>query len=256
MFGRAGNDRLLQMLLAGSPDRVLDAMGAISPDDARDTRELREGLARLAWAAPIVAPSASLRERLLAAHPRPRRPKRPVVIVLDMISDYLTPGGPLEVPRARDVVPALKQRLADARRAGVPVVYVCDSHPPDDPDFRDWPVHAVEGTSGAEVWPELAPEPEDLIVRKRTYSAFTGSALAETLDRLGADEIVLTGCATEIGLSITATDALQRGFVVTVPFDCQAGNSPLGEWATLVNLSAMPPFEPRYVSQSAPPAVE
>src|SRR5262245_1015750 len=146
MFGRVGRERLLELLLAGAPDRVIDGMAAMSPEDLADLGELREDLVRLAQSATSARPSAALRARLLAARPRPRRPQRPVLIVLDMIQDYLRPGGPLEVPRARNVVPALKKRLAEARASKVPVVYVCDTHPPDDPDFRDWPLHAVEGT--------------------------------------------------------------------------------------------------------------
>ena len=250
MFERAGTHRLLEMLLAGSPDRVLDALGALSPEDARDTRELRDGLARLAFSAPLVRASPALRDRLLGSRPRPQRPARSVLVVLDMIVDYLRPGGPLEVPRARSVVPALGQRLSAARACSIPVVYVCDSHPPDDPDFRDWPVHAVEGTPGAQVWPAVAPLPGDVVVTKRTYSAFVGSRLGPVLDELGADEIILTGCATEIGIAVTATDALQRGFVVTIPFDSQAGNSEFGERAMLVTLGAMAPFEPRYLKRA------
>ena len=247
MIQPVGRERLLELLLSGAPDRVVDGFGALHPADAAEVAQVREDLADLALAAPSVAPSAALRERFLAASPRPRRPERPVVVVLDMINDYLTPGGPLEVPRARSVVPALRERLRQARASGIPVVYVCDTHPPDDPDFRDWPRHAVEGTPGADVWPAVAPEPGEVVIRKRTYSAFTGSTLGEHLDALGADEIVLTGCATEVGMAATATDALQRGFVVTIPPDCQAGASELVEAATLVVLSAMPPFEPRYM---------
>ena len=63
--------------------------------------------------------------------------------------------------------------------------------------------------------------------------------------------LVLTGCATEIGIAATAHDALQRGFVVTVPPDSQAGASMIGEQVTLLALSTMPPFEPRYLRQAA-----
>jgi nicotinamidase-related amidase len=109
----------------------------------------------------------------------------------------------------------------------------------------------VEGTPGAEPWPDLAPEAGDVVIRKRTYSAFMGSDLGALLDRLGADEIVLTGCSTELGLTATAIDALQRGFVVTVPEDCQAGSTPATEMASLAALSVMPPFEPRYQRSAA-----
>jgi nicotinamidase-related amidase len=170
-----------------------------------------------------------------------------VVLVIDMLNDHLTPGRPIEIPRARAIVPAVQARLAEARARAIPVIYVCDAHPPDDEDFRDWPPHNVEGTAGAEVWPDLAPEPGDHVVRKRTYSAFTGTDLAPLLDRLGADELVLTGCATEVQLAATAMEALQRGFVVTIPPDCQAGTSELAEQVAMLTLSAMPPFEPRYL---------
>jgi nicotinamidase-related amidase len=247
---RSAEARLLEGLLERHPDRVIDA-GAALAGEGDELRRVRDALALAAFAAAPVTPPGSLRERLLAAKPRPRRPRRPVVLVLDMLQDHLTPGRPLEIPRARDIVPALKRRLEEARAGSVPVLYACDSHSPDDPDFAEWPVHAIEGTPGADVWPDLAPSPGDLIVRKRTYSAFTGSTLGPLLDELGADEIVLTGCATEIGLQATAVDALQRGFVVTIPPDLQAGTSPMGEQLTLIALGTMPPFEPRYLRKRA-----
>lgn len=251
MNERVGRERLLEMVLAGTPDRVLRAVVAASPEDAADLDQILETLGSLGASVSPAAPSASLRARILGAKAKPRRPVRPVLLVCDMIQDHLTPGKPLEVPRARDIVPALKQRLSEARARHVPVIYVCDAHAPDDPDLREWPAHAIEGTEGAEVWPELAPLPGDRIVRKRTYSAFTGSELGPLLDQLDADEIVLTGCATEVHLFATAVEALQRGFVVTMPPDTQAGFSELAEHVTLATLSTMAPFEPRYLRRAA-----
>ena len=56
---------------------------------------------------------------------------------------------------------------------------------------------------------------------------------------------------TEVGIAATATDALQRGFVVTVPPDCQAGSTALTEQLTLLSLSTMPPYDPRYLRSAA-----
>jgi len=246
MNERIGRERLAEMLLAGTPDPLLVALVAPSPEDAADLARLREELARLGLLAEPARPSASLRARVLASA-RPRRPERPALLVIDMLVDHLMPGRPIEIPRARAIVPALRARLDEARARGVPVIYVCDRHAPDDEDFRDWPAHNVEGTPGGEVWPELAPQPDDHVVAKRTYSAFTGTELAPLLDRLGADELILTGCATEVQLSATAMDALQRGFVVTIPPDCQAGATEVAEQVTLLTLSALPPFSPRYL---------
>ncbi|MEZ4310737.1 MAG: cysteine hydrolase [Polyangiaceae bacterium] len=247
-MNRFGKEQLLEMILHGTSPRIIDTVVGIFPDDATELVELRSTLTELALAeAPPATPPPALRDRLLATKPRARRPKRPVMVVLDMIQDHLTPGKPMEVPRARAIVPALKKRIAEARQHEIPIIYVCDTHAPDDPDFRDWPVHALEGTAGADPWPEIAPEAGDHVLRKRTYSAFTGSELGPLLDDLGADEILLTGCLTEIGISATAHDALQRGFVVTIPPDAQAGASELVENATLLSLALMPPFEPRYL---------
>jgi len=250
MVDRLGRERLLEMLLAGTPERVLESLSASSAEDARELAALREELSLLASAAPPVGPPPRLRERLVGSRPRPRRPERSVLVVLDMINDYLTEGRPLEVPRARAIVPALKKRIEDARTSGVPVIYVCDTHAPDDVDFRDWPRHALEGTTGSEVWPEIAPAHGEHVIHKRTYSAFTGSDFGPLLDELGAEQIILTGCATEIGIFATAKDALERGFVVTVPPDCQAGASGVAEHVALVTLNALAPFEPRYLSRA------
>lgn len=245
---RFGKEQLLEMTLAGTSARIIDTVVTISPADAADLIEIRAGLVDLALgeAAPI-KPPAALRDRLLRTRPRVRRPERPVMVVLDMIQDHLTPGKPMEVPRARLIVPAMQRRIEEARAKSIPIIYVCDTHRLDDPDFRDWPVHAVEGTPGADPWPELAPRREDHLIRKRTYSAFTQSDLGPLLDELGADELLLTGCLTEIGLSATAHDALQRGYVVTIPPDTQAGATEVAEQVTLLSLALMPPFEPRYL---------
>ncbi|MDI1446559.1 isochorismatase family protein [Polyangium sp. 6x1] len=247
MVDRLGRERLLELQLAGTPDRALASLAAASPEDTADLAALREDLGLLAHAAPPVEPPKRLRERLLATRPRARGPRRPVLVVLDMINDYLTPGRPLEVPRARDVVPAVKERITWAHEKNVPVIYVCDAHEPNDEDFREWPRHAVAGTEGGDVWPEIAPSLGDHLVHKRTYSAFTGSSFGPLLDELHADQIILTGCATEIGMFATAKDALERGFVVTIPPDCQAGMSVVAEQVTLVTLAALVPFEPRYL---------
>jgi len=247
MIERLGREELLRRLLAGTPDRTLDVVVTPFPDDVSDLSRLREELVDLASEAAPVTPSTGLRERLLAARPRPRRPQRPVVVVLDMINDHLTAGRPLEVPRARRIVPALQQRLADARAQGIPVIYACDSHLPGDPDYDVWPTHALDGSPGAAIWPELAPEPGDRVVKKPTYSAFVRSDLGQTLDTLGADAILLTGCATELGLHATAVDALQRGYAVTIPPDSQAGMSALTEQTTLLMLATMPPYDPIYL---------
>ncbi len=148
-----------------------------------------------------------------------------VLLVIDMLEDFVRPGAPLEVPRTRDILPALRRRIAGARRAGEPVVYVCDSHRKNDPEFArmGWPRHAVAGTPGAGIVAALSPEPGDVVVEKRTYSGFHRTNLQSALRRLGAREIALSGCVTSICVLYTAADAAMRGYPVTVDEALVAG---------------------------------
>lgn len=236
---------LLAFALAGRPERIEDGiflLPATPPGLREAVKDTREALAALALAERPVPPPAGLRDRITATL-ESKKPRR-ALVVIDMINDHLQPGSLLEVPRARDVVPALKQRIADARKAGVPVVYVVDEHDPDDPDLDEWGTHAVKGTPGTEVWEELAPESGDRIVKKPTYSAFHKSDLTNVLDELKVDTLVLTGCLTEMGIMATAFDAMQQGFVVEVPPDSQAGSCVEQEMATLGTINVMAPFGP------------
>jgi len=150
------------------------------------------------------------------------------LIIIDMLNDFVEPGAPLEVPSTRDILPALQRRLNAAREAGEPVVYVCDAHRPDDPEFSrmNWPPHALRGTRGGEVVTELAPRATDPVVEKTSYSGFLHTGLEGVLQTLGVERLVLVGCVTNICVLYTAYDAVVRGYQVVVPTDCVADLDP------------------------------
>jgi nicotinamidase/pyrazinamidase len=234
---------LLEQMLLARPDRLGGMVFDGLPAEMQATwRASQNALAAMALAEQPLAPPAALRARVLESAARKMRAPSTALLVIDMINDHLTPGRTLEVPRARAIVPALRDRLQDARARSIPVVYVVDRHDPEDPDLDAWGVHALAGSEGGEVWPELAPEPGDRVVYKPTYSAFVGSDLGDVLDEIGAEHLIVTGCLTEIGILATATDALERGLSVEVPADAQAGTSKLTEGVTLRVLSLMAPY--------------
>jgi nicotinamidase-related amidase len=152
---------------------------------------------------------------------------REALLVIDMLNDFVLEGAPLEVPETRKVIPAIKREIERARKAGDPVIYVCDAHDRDDKEFRKfgWPPHAVKGTEGAKVVRELEPQEGDIVIEKTTYSGFYNTGLDETLKRLGVDSLRLTGCVTHICIMFTASDAVLRDYKVTVVKDGVAGLS-------------------------------
>lgn len=154
-----------------------------------------------------------------------RSQKRSALLIIDMLNDFVQKGSPLEVPETRRIIPRVKQRLLRARRKGIPVIYICDAHDKNDREFErmHWPPHAVKGSKGAEVVEELKPFPGDIIVKKKSYSGFDRTTLNRILKKLGVEELILTGCVTNICILYIAYEAVVRGYTVKVPKDCVAG---------------------------------
>jgi nicotinamidase-related amidase len=141
------------------------------------------------------------------------------IIVVDMLNDFVT--GALACERGQAIVPALAKLIAAARAAGVPVVYSNDCHLPGiDHELELWGEHAMAGTEGAEVIPELAPASGDFVVPKRRYSGFFQTDLNILLRELGVSELVMCGLHTHMCVRHTSADAYMWGYAVTVATDC------------------------------------
>jgi len=144
------------------------------------------------------------------------------LLVVDMLNDFVLEGAPLEVPAARGIIDHIAGEIRYAREKGRPIIYLCDSHQPDDPEFEYWPAHAVRGTPGARVIDELVPRAGDHLVEKAGYSGFFRTRLDQLLNELEIEEVLICGVLTNIGVLYTAVDALQRGLRVIVPETCVA----------------------------------
>ncbi|MEX2047057.1 MAG: isochorismatase family cysteine hydrolase [Chloroflexota bacterium] len=158
------------------------------------------------------------------------------LIVIDMIEDFAHEGGALYCgPTMSQIVPVIQGELARARAAGEPVIYLTDNHVPDDAEFKVFPPHAIVGTTGAEIIPELAPEEFDDVIPKRRYSGFFGTDLDITLRERQVDTLRLVGDCTNICVLYTAADARNLGYAVEVvrdgvtSFDEQAHRDALRE---------------------------
>ena len=139
------------------------------------------------------------------------------LVVVDMIEDFVHEGGALYCgPSMERIVPVIQKEVARARAAAEPVVYLTDNHLSADAEFQVFPPHAIAGTKGAEIVPELAPEQGDLVIPKRRYSGFFGTDLDITLRERGVDTLRLVGDCTNICVLYTAADARNLGYAVEV----------------------------------------
>ena len=77
----------------------------------------------------------------------------------------------------------------------------------------------LPGTEPWELLPELEIRTSDLIVPKTANDAFYRSDLHRILEEHGADELVITGCATDFCVDATVKSALVHDYEVTVVQD-------------------------------------
>ena len=71
----------------------------------------------------------------------------------------------------------------------------------------------------ADLVPELNRQPQDHLVTKRTWGAFTGTDLERRLKAADVTQVVIAGVATSIGVESTARHAYELGFNVTLALD-------------------------------------
>jgi nicotinamidase-related amidase len=142
------------------------------------------------------------------------------LLVVDMIEDFVREGGALYCgPTMAKIVPVIQSELDRARGTGEPVVYLKDDHLPNDAEFAQFPPHAIAGTKGAQIVPELAPREGEVVIPKRRFSGFFGTDLDLTLRERGVDTLRLVGDCTNICVLYTAADARNLGYAVEVVRD-------------------------------------
>lgn len=135
-----------------------------------------------------------------------------------MLNDFVT--GSLACDRGKAIVPALANLVEAARKNGVPVIYANDSHLKGiDAELKLWGDHAIRGTQGAEIIPELAAKDGDYIINKRRYSGFFQTDLHILLKELGVETLIITGLHAHMCVRHTSADAYCWGYKIIIPKD-------------------------------------
>jgi len=139
---------------------------------------------------------------------------KPAIIVVDMLKDNFKESSRNPYfKQGKAIIPNPKRLLVESRKKGFPIIFGCDSFLKDDFIFKGrMKIHSLRGTKGAEVVDDLKPEPTDIILPKRRFSAFFKTDLDQTLRTLGVDTIVVTGITTEVCVLMTAVEGLSHDF--------------------------------------------
>ncbi len=140
------------------------------------------------------------------------------ILIVDMINDFVY--GKFGSPRAQRIIPSVGRLCSMGRQAGVSVFYVRDAHHADDPELRVWGEHAMAGTWGSEIVPELKPEKGDRVFDKRQYSGFLNTSLHRALKAKGVLTLFVAGVSTDICVQHNVADAFFRGYRTVVPREC------------------------------------
>jgi len=140
---------------------------------------------------------------------------RTALVIVDMLNDFV--DGVLANPPAKEIVATIAS-LTDRARATDDwvVLYANDAHHLSDVELRVFPPHAMAGSPGAEVVSELRPGPEDTVVNKRFYSAFTDTDLDAHLRMHDVGRVVLVGQHTDCCIRHTSYDAFIRDYELVV----------------------------------------
>jgi ureidoacrylate peracid hydrolase len=174
-------------------------------------------------------------------------PTRTAHLAIDLQNGFMAPGAPVEVPEARTIVDNVNRISAAVREGGGLNVFVRFTTPGDsDPA---WPVfyermglaadtHRAAFAPDADywqLWPELDVRPEDAVIDKCRFSAFTpgASGLDALLRGLGIDTVIVSGTLTNCCCESTARDAMQLNYRVLIAADANAALSDEAHAATL-----------------------
>jgi nicotinamidase/pyrazinamidase len=177
----------------------------------------------------------------------------PILWDVDTQVDFVRTGAKLPVPNAEAAAPAMARLVRWSAERGVTHLATADDHELTDPEISDapdyettYPPHCLRGTPGAAKIPEtaqldplpisLTPYPpgllprfveghRELLVLKKTYSAFSNPNLEPVLASLEPSEVIVFGVATDVCNHAAIMGLLARGYDVAFVEDASRGLS-------------------------------
>ncbi len=145
-------------------------------------------------------------------------------------------------------IPTIQKLLATARDKGLPVIYTTGDVRPDRWDRGSWAWKnsrtsepaLVRGSNldGNDILSEIAPAPQDIVIRKLKPSGFFSTNLQSFLTLLAADSVIIVGTTTSGCVRATAIDAFSNNYRVAVVEDACFDRSQASHAVNLCDMNA------------------
>jgi nicotinamidase/pyrazinamidase len=152
-----------------------------------------------------------------------------VLIVVDMLNDFVHKDGALFFQAGADIIPAVKKRIEAYIAAEDVIIFLCDAHAENDKEFEMFPPHAIKKTWGAGVAADLVAVLsgyDTIFIPKTRYSGFYNTGLGVELIKIKPDTVEVVGVCTSICVMDTVGDLANRDYNVEVSFNAIADFDP------------------------------
>ena len=170
---------------------------------------------------------------------------KPALLIIDCNHGCADPSiSPIGIEMSEEIK-QIRRLLDLARAKQIPVVHTTVVY--SEEQFRDggWFVKKVPAlevlrpdSKEAQIVPELAPEPGELILEKRFPSGFYGTTMHSYLTTCGVDTVIITGNSTSGCVRATVIDAVSAGFRVIVPRQCVADRVAMSHAVNLFDIDS------------------
>ena len=163
------------------------------------------------------------------------------ILFFDILNGYYHQANEKAKARKKPMVEGAVRLMKAGREAGIPIFFAKGNHRADGAtsvttltdtkiDLTPWPNGvpvkdrpvALEGSSGAEVIPELDPRPDDYYIPKYRWSAFFQTYLDLALRARKIDTILMSGGSTDVGLAATVFAARDLDYNIVIVRDACA----------------------------------
>ena len=160
-------------------------------------------------------------------------PEETALIIVDMQKGFVDEGFCFFTPQAREQVPLIRDFKRFCHEKGIPVfmsVFAQDTHYHNDYYwFRnterglqndDGTCKLRLGTADCEITADLAPEGDDVVFTKYTYSCFAHTELETWLKKKRIRTVIVCGTCTNWCVDSTIRDAYHKDLNVVALADC------------------------------------